>query len=189
MSGSISVSSKMVITITRSGQSAVDWHGPGHRPPAPQVAQHYGFMIWKRFPHYWPFVWGNHQSPVDLSHKIPVIWTSGVYLLLAWTSCWTTNWVAGILNPMTNVTLSLIIVISLKNSRCCHSFSVGQIGIEEGNTSWNVPLTTLSLPSWPLIPIRLMLTPHPVVLDLFFKNHENIFAFSIIYQKWDRVGS
>ena len=27
---------------------------------------------WKRFPHHWPFVRGNHRSPVDFLHKRPV---------------------------------------------------------------------------------------------------------------------
>ena len=30
-------------------------------------------MTWKHFPHYWPFVNGNHQWPVDFPHKGTVV--------------------------------------------------------------------------------------------------------------------
>ena len=30
---------------------------------------HDDIIIWKHFPHYWPFVWGIHRSPVNSPHK------------------------------------------------------------------------------------------------------------------------
>ena len=33
---------------------------------------HDDFIKWKHFPHYWPFVRGIHQSPLDSPHKRPV---------------------------------------------------------------------------------------------------------------------
>ena len=33
------------------------------------VAWAYGVMTWKRFPHYWPFVWGIHRLTVNSHHK------------------------------------------------------------------------------------------------------------------------
>ena len=30
---------------------------------------HDDFIKWKRFPRYWPFVWGNHRSPVNSLHR------------------------------------------------------------------------------------------------------------------------
>ena len=39
-----------------------------------QIWPHDDVMIWKCFPHYWPFVRGIHRSLVDSPHKGPVIW-------------------------------------------------------------------------------------------------------------------
>ena len=41
--------------------------GRGHQ------RSHYLFMTWTYFPHYWPFVLGNHWLPVDSQHKGPVM--------------------------------------------------------------------------------------------------------------------
>ena len=35
-------------------------------------AVHDDVIKWKRFPRYWPFVWGIHRSPVNSPHKRPV---------------------------------------------------------------------------------------------------------------------
>ena len=34
-----------------------------------QVSCHDDVIKWKHFPHYWPFVWGNHRSPVISPHE------------------------------------------------------------------------------------------------------------------------
>ena len=33
------------------------------------IITHYDIIKWKHFPHYWPFVWGIHWSPVNSSNK------------------------------------------------------------------------------------------------------------------------
>ena len=52
---------------------------------------HNDVMTCESFSHYWPFVM---RPSVDSPHKWPVIWSFGVALILAWTSCRTKSWVA-----------------------------------------------------------------------------------------------
>ena len=56
---------------------------------------HHDVMTWTCFQHKW-FLWGKsiHWWLVESLHKCPVIWSFDVFLLLAWTSCGTNNWVA-----------------------------------------------------------------------------------------------
>ena len=42
---------------------------------------------WKHFPHYWPFVWGIHRSPVNIPHKGQ--WHRA--LMFSLISAWKTN--------------------------------------------------------------------------------------------------
>ena len=51
-------------------------------------------MKLKCFLHYWPFVREIHQSLVEFPHITPVMRSFDVFLLSAWTSCWTNNRVA-----------------------------------------------------------------------------------------------
>ena len=46
---------------------------------------------WKHFPHYWPFVWGIHRSPVNSPHKGQ--WRGALMfsLICAWTISWGNN--------------------------------------------------------------------------------------------------
>ena len=37
------------------------------------ITYHEGFIAWKLFPHYWPFVRGVHRSPVHSQYKRPVM--------------------------------------------------------------------------------------------------------------------
>ena len=37
--------------------------------PTPGVYKHDDVINWKQFPRYWPFVQGNHRSPVNSPHK------------------------------------------------------------------------------------------------------------------------
>ena len=39
-------------------------------------------MTWKHFLHYWPFVWGIHQSPVDSPHKGPLMSNLNVFFVV-----------------------------------------------------------------------------------------------------------
>ena len=45
---------------------------------------HDGIIKWKHCPHYWPFVWGIHRSPVNSPHK--GLWCGAVMfsLICAW---------------------------------------------------------------------------------------------------------
>ena len=56
---------------------------------------HDGVIKWKHFPRYWPFVWGNHRSPVNSPHKGQ--WRRALLLSLiyAWTNSWVNNQEAG----------------------------------------------------------------------------------------------
>ena len=49
----------------------------------------------KHFPHYWPFVWGIHRSPVNSPHKGQ--WRGALMfsLICAWTNSWVNNRDAG----------------------------------------------------------------------------------------------
>ena len=46
---------------------------------------------WKHFPHYWPFVWGIHLSPVNSQHKGQ--WRRALMfsLICVWIKGWVTN--------------------------------------------------------------------------------------------------
>ena len=50
---------------------------------------------WKRFPRYWPFVWGIHRSPVNSSHKGQ--WRGALIfsLICVWINGWVNNREAG----------------------------------------------------------------------------------------------
>ena len=55
--------------------------------PATVDANH-NAMAWKHFRHYWPFVKGIYQWPMDSPHKWSVMCSIDVSLLLAWTKRW-----------------------------------------------------------------------------------------------------
>ena len=44
----------------------------------------YDVIKWKYFPHYWPFVWGIHRSPVNSPHKGQWRGTLMFRLICAW---------------------------------------------------------------------------------------------------------
>ena len=56
---------------------------------------HDNVIKWKHFPHYWPFVWGIHQSPVNSPHKGQ--WRGALMfsLIFVWTNGWENNRDAG----------------------------------------------------------------------------------------------
>ena len=55
------------------------------------LRSHYDVIKWRHFPHYWPFVRGNHQSPVNSPHKEKWCGALMFYLICAWTNCWVNN--------------------------------------------------------------------------------------------------
>ena len=59
------------------------------------ISYHDDIIKWKHFPHYWPFVWGIHWSPVNSPHKGQ--WRGALMfsLICAWTNGWETNRDAG----------------------------------------------------------------------------------------------
>ena len=59
------------------------------------VPFHDDIIKWKHFPHYWPFVWGIHQSPVNSQHKGQ--WQGALMfsLICTWTNSWVNNREAG----------------------------------------------------------------------------------------------
>ena len=52
-------------------------------------------MTSKLFPHHWPLVMRIHRSPVDSTHKGPLMQTFGDFLGVAWTSCLVNSRYAG----------------------------------------------------------------------------------------------
>ena len=50
---------------------------------------HNGVIKWKHFPHYWPFVQGIHQSPVNFPHKVQ---RHGISMFL-WSALWINGWI------------------------------------------------------------------------------------------------
>ena len=56
---------------------------------------HDDVIKWKHFPRYWPFVRGNHHSPVDSPHKGQWRGALMFYLICAWGNRWAINRDAG----------------------------------------------------------------------------------------------
>ena len=57
--------------------------------------EHDDVIIWKYFPRYWPFVMGNHRSPVASSHKGQWCGPLMFSLICVWTNGWENNRDAG----------------------------------------------------------------------------------------------
>ena len=59
------------------------------------VLCHDDVIKWKHFPHYWPFVWGIHRSPVNSQHKGH--WRGALMfsLICVWINGWVNNREAG----------------------------------------------------------------------------------------------
>ena len=55
-------------------------------------AIHDDIIKWKYFPHYWPFVWGIHRSPVNSPHKGQWHGALMFSLICTWTNSWVNNW-------------------------------------------------------------------------------------------------
>ena len=58
-------------------------------------AIHDDVIKWKHFPHYWPFVWGIHRSPVNSPHKDQWRGTLMFSLICIWINGWVNNSEAG----------------------------------------------------------------------------------------------
>ena len=56
---------------------------------------HDDVIKWKHFPHYWPFVWGIHRSPVNSPHKGQWHGALMFSLICAWINGWVNNGEAG----------------------------------------------------------------------------------------------
>ena len=58
-------------------------------------ATHNDVINWNHFPRYWPFVRGNHRSPVNSPLKGQ--WRRALiyYLIQDWANGWVNNWYAG----------------------------------------------------------------------------------------------
>ena len=62
------------------------------------MISHKDIIKWKHFPHYWPFVKGIHQSPMDSPHKGQWCRAPMFYLIGAWTNNSANNWDTSDLN-------------------------------------------------------------------------------------------
>ena len=85
---------------------------------------HDDIIKWKHFPHYWPFVWGIHRSPVNSLHKGQ--WRGALMfsLICAWTNGWLNNRETGDLRRHhpglgSNTYLYLQIQIQIQIRRIC----------------------------------------------------------------------
>ena len=56
---------------------------------------HDDIIKWKHLPHYWPFVWGIHWSPVNSPHKGQWCRALMFSLIWAWINGWVNNREAG----------------------------------------------------------------------------------------------
>ena len=48
-----------------------------------EAIEHYDVIKWKHFLRYWPFVRGNHRSPVNSPYKRPMTWSFDFSLIRA----------------------------------------------------------------------------------------------------------
>ena len=60
-----------------------------------QNKSHDDIIKWKHFPHYWPFVWGIHRSPVNSPHKGQRRGALMFSLICVWINDWVNNREAG----------------------------------------------------------------------------------------------
>ena len=58
------------------------------------TADHDDVMKWKRFPCYWPFVWGIHQSLVNSPNEGQWHGALMFFFICAWTNGWVNTWFA-----------------------------------------------------------------------------------------------
>ena len=79
--------------------------------------KHGDIIKWTHFPHYWPFVWGIHRSPMNSPQKGQ--WRGALMfsLICPWKNCWVNNREAGDLRR--HRTHCDVIVMA------CHRYSSG----------------------------------------------------------------
>ena len=70
-------------------------HTPPPPPPPLVIQGHDDVIKWKYFPHYWPFVWGIHRSPVNSPHKGQWRGTLTFFFICAWMNGWVNTREAG----------------------------------------------------------------------------------------------
>ena len=82
---------------------------------------HDDVIKWKHFPHYWPFVWGIHRSPVNSPHKGQWHGALMFSLICVWINGWVNNHEVGDLRPHRahhDVTV-MHHWLHINNFRCC----------------------------------------------------------------------
>ena len=68
------------------------WRGYNESSPFLFISTYYDDVIqWKHFPRYWPFVRGNHRSPMDTPHKGQWLGALMLSLFCAWANGWANN--------------------------------------------------------------------------------------------------
>ena len=104
----------------------LDLHESACRPRSPENG-HGDVIKWGNFPRYWPFVRGNHWSPVNSPHKGQ--WRGALIfsLISAWANGWTNNLDAGDLRRLrakydviVMITSALILGLRLADEKGCY---------------------------------------------------------------------
>ena len=98
-----------------------------------KAENHDDVIKWKRFPRYWPFVWGIHRSPVNSPHKGQ--WRGALMfsLICAWTNGWVNNRNSGDLrrhHAHYDLTVKHFIAIKFAFFVCTLHYLIVIIGIE-----------------------------------------------------------
>ena len=108
---------------------------------------HNGIIKWKHFPHYRPFVWGIHWSPVNSPHKVQWHRALMFSLIYTWKNGWVNNGDASDLRNhrahydvmvMKHV-ISKCIYYNLNRSRCnirCNSAQLVKKHLSNSSFNW-----------------------------------------------------
>ena len=84
-----------------------------------RLSSHDDVIKWKHFPHYWPFVLGIHQSPVNSLHKGQWCRALIFTLICTWINSWVNNRKAGDLrchHAHYDITVMIVLYFGLLNA-------------------------------------------------------------------------
>ena len=109
---------------------------------------HDDVIKWRHFPHYWPFVWGIHRSPVNSLHKDQWRRVLMFSLICAWRNCWVNAQEAGDLSHHAHYDIT---VMTLRPTQSCLVHSVlqvlGHLQLQCWSQSYNFILQWCSMTS------------------------------------------
>ena len=106
--------------------------------------QYHDYVIkWKHFPHYCPFVWGIHRSPVNSPHKGQWCGALMFPLICAWKNGWINNREAGDLRRH-HAHCDVSVMYIAQHTKCWHKSKIivnkWSVTWLEWKIIWRVPL-------------------------------------------------